>query len=327
MVHDRCHSCLFDGSTTVEEMYNKSKCKILRLYLATKQIGVSETSSDSEEGSSAIPLPKLGDPSPTSRQSSTESLPDVIRRKSRRLRSRSEKSGMNTGLQNNNSSPDTDELTKVYLNTGTKEDEIPILFESSDTEIEFGPIDGSPIFQTLEETVVFDPLSTETITSLLQGPELLDEPQPTHSSLPSPSPHSPRSPTPPVEDSTVITLHRSNIQQDMIAVFMDPAIVDVSIKVRFVDELGADNQGLSREAYSAFWKEFFLTCTCGEDERVPALFLDYGKDEWEAVGKILLKGYLDTGVYPLQLSFTFSVALINGESAVSSDILIKSLRI
>ena len=54
-----------------------------------------------------------------------------------------------------------------------------------------------------------------------------------------------------------------------------------------MDEAGTDADGLSRDLYSAFWKEFFLTSACGEDERVPAIFPDYDRDKWEAVGRIL----------------------------------------
>ena len=149
---------------------------------------------------------------------------------------------------------------------------------------------------------------------------------------------SPRSPTPPPPYSphlsnqtsetgaNLITLHRSRIQPELLAVFMDPNILHAPIKVQFVDEKGADARGLSREAYSAFWRDFFLTASCGENERVPAIFPDYGQDEWEAVGRILLKGYQDTGVFPLQLSYAFSVGLINGVSTVTPDILLQSLR-
>ena len=148
----------------------------------------------------------------------------------------------------------------------------------------------------------------------------------------------PRSPTPPPEqvdlavqreynaDQKCIYLHRSSISEDMIATFKNAEIVNTPIKCRFIDEAGADAQGVSREAYSAFWKEFFLKSTCGESERVPVIFPEYGMEEWKAVGRILLKGYEDTGVYPIQLSYAFSVAVIQGESKVTSEILFDSFR-
>ena len=96
--------------------------------------------------------------------------------------------------------------------------------------------------------------------------EEMKTPRPTTSSA---RPYtSPRAPTPPTDNDTYINIHRSNIQREMIAMFMDPSILDAAIKVRFVDEAGADADGLSRDAYSAFWKELFLTSACGEDERV-----------------------------------------------------------
>ena len=137
----------------------------------------------------------------------------------------------------------------------------------------------------------------------------------------------PRSPTPPPEGNgptTIISIHRSSIQTDLIAVFMDPSIIYVQIKVRFIDESGAE--GVSRDAYSGFWNEFFLTSSCGEQERVPLIFPEYGRDEWQAVGRILLQGYIDCGIYPLQLSQAFSMAMIHGELSMSSDMLIESFR-
>ena len=90
---------------------------------------------------------------------------------------------------------------------------------------------------------------------------------------------SPRAPTPPTDNDTYINIHRSNIQREMIGMFMDPSMLDAPIKVRFMDEAGAGADGLSRDAYSAFWKEFFLTSACGDNEMVPDVFPDYGRDE------------------------------------------------
>jgi hypothetical protein len=112
----------------------------------------------------------------------------------------------------------------------------------------------------------------------------------------------------------------------MVAAFKDPDIYSTPLKFHFVDEVGADAKGVSRDAYSAFWKEFFLRSSCGEAERVPCIFPEYGKDEWEAVGRILLKGYVDTHVFPIQLSCAFSVALICGESQLTPAILLDSYR-
>ena len=170
---------------------------------------------------------------------------------------------------------------------------------SSDNEIQFCKIDESGLID-FDDTLLF--VSSEVNISSASNETCPDPPvQGTARELTPDS--SPRSPTPPPTYSphfsnppsengaNFITLHRSRIQPELIAVFMDPNILHAPIKVQFVDEKGADARGLSREAYSAFWKEFFLTASCGESERVPAIFPDYGKDEWEAVGRILLEEF------------------------------------
>lgn len=148
---------------------------------------------------------------------------------------------------------------------------------------------------------------------------------PPHEEIPPRSPTPPPE-TPPVRNATIVGLHRSRIQDEILSLFMDPSIITMNIKIQFIDEKGSDAQGVSRDAYSAFWKEFFSTSACGEDERVPSIFPEYGQDEWQAVGRILLKGYTDCGIYPLQLSQAFSVAVIHGELNVSSDMLVESFR-
>ena len=63
----------------------------------------------------------------------------------------------------------------------------------------------------------------------------------------------------------------------------------------------------------------------GENERVPFVRHDYQRDEWEAVARILVKGYLSCQYLPLLLSPTFLVYLFWGESVITSPMLLKSL--
>lgn len=62
----------------------------------------------------------------------------------------------------------------------------------------------------------------------------------------------------------------------------------------------------------------------GEVELVPALQPEYGREEWEAIGRILLKGYKDHGFFPIKLSLAFTVCLIFGENKVTTEMLIES---
>ena len=83
---------------------------------------------------------------------------------------------------------------------------------------------------------------------------------------------------------------------DMIQIFKDPSIMSTAIKVVVInsfgkEELGIDDGGVLRDVLSAFWSSFYDSCTVGEDERVPVVRHDFKQDEWEAIARILVKGY------------------------------------
>lgn len=122
----------------------------------------------------------------------------------------------------------------------------------------------------------------------------------------------------------VLRLCRVNIIHDMVEQFKDASVVEANLSIFFVDECGIDASGVARDAYSGFWEAFFLNCADGETEYVPALQPEYGKEEWEAVGRILLKGYKDHGFFPVKLSLAFVVCLLHGECEVTPDMLIES---
>ena len=118
-----------------------------------------------------------------------------------------------------------------------------------------------------------------------------------------------------------ITLHRTVLWNEMIQYFKSEDIINMAIKFRFIDELGHDADGVSRDAYTAFWERFFLSNADGETRRVPVLSNDLGQEEWESIGRILVKGYKDHKYFPTTFAPAFCVALIHGENSVSPDVL------
>jgi len=108
------------------------------------------------------------------------------------------------------------------------------------------------------------------------------------------SPVSPRSPTPPVYDEvfkSTIRIHRSNVLNEMVSYFKTPGIIDTPLSFTFVNEIGSDVSGISREAYSLFWKDFFCSNADGERSRVPVINSQWGAQEWESVGGYFGKGF------------------------------------
>ncbi|KAJ8048025.1 hypothetical protein HOLleu_00181 [Holothuria leucospilota] len=94
--------------------------------------------------------------------------------------------------------------------------------------------------------------------------------------------------------------------------------------LRFIDERGVDSGGVSRDVYSAFWIELFEGSAQGCNQRVPCIRNDMGWKDWEAVGRVLAKGFVDHGFFPVHLCKAFVMACLDGPDSVSEDILVTS---
>ncbi|XP_046877352.1 uncharacterized protein LOC124468585 isoform X1 [Hypomesus transpacificus] len=179
-----------------------------------------------------------------------------------------------------------------------------------DSEVQFGPIsdyDGDD----QDYTLPWNPhdLTTTQHSSLNDGPVLLNS--------------IPASPEKNEKEVQYVKLRRVSIVQDVLNVFMDPKVLTVNLKMELKNERAVDSDGVSREVYSAFWEHFLEQCE-GEDERVPRLQPDYSEKEWQAVGRVWLKGYLDHNILPIRLSPAFILACCQGVSSVDEELLMMS---
>ena len=122
-----------------------------------------------------------------------------------------------------------------------------------------------------------------------------------------------------------IKLHRVNLLEEMRDQFKNSGLLKHQLKFTYIDEKGADVDGVSRDVYAAFWTELLDHTAEGEDLRVLSLCPKWQEEEWKSIGRILLKGFQDHGYFPCRLSPAFIVAFIFGESEVSDDVLFESL--
>lgn len=122
-----------------------------------------------------------------------------------------------------------------------------------------------------------------------------------------------------------IKLHRANLVDEMIGQFKNEAIFSYHLKYSFFNERGADANGLARDVYAAFWSDFLDCAAEGAEMKVPTLSPRWQEEEWKAVGRILAKGFMDQGYFPLRFAPAFTTALIFGEHAVSAELLFESL--
>ncbi|KAJ8307409.1 hypothetical protein KUTeg_015493 [Tegillarca granosa] len=123
-------------------------------------------------------------------------------------------------------------------------------------------------------------------------------------------------------DKHTITIHRVNILEEMVSNFKTKEILDLNVSFTYVGEAGSDQNRVSREAYTAFWNEFFLGDAEGEESKVPAINAKWQEEEWMSVGRIIFKGFVDHA--KLKLNFAFVVALVHGEEYVNSEIMLES---
>ena len=89
----------------------------------------------------------------------------------------------------------------------------------------------------------------------------------------------------------------------------------MNIKFIFINPLGEEEgvgSGVSREIYSSFWKEVSKSLLIGESERVPYVRHDMFTSEWQAVGIILVKGFIDTRYFPTIISQSFIQYILFG---------------
>ena len=115
----------------------------------------------------------------------------------------------------------------------------------------------------------------------------------------------------------------------MVDIFKDESVMECAIKIVMINssgkqELGVDNRGVFCDALSAFWSQFYDSCTVGEQERVPVVRHDFQVLEWRAIARILVKGYEDAKVFPIKLSKVFVSTVLFDEEVITNDLMLES---
>lgn len=225
---------MIDETITVGEMYELLKMGVLRFYLFTKtQIDVGEE--DDELGQSNVIMDELNDVHERDEQLQTE--------------------------------------TDAFLDI---------------SEVVIGPNVGEPIASQLNDTLPYQPvlqidddlsitsvtlpitsldLFTLDITSRIDSSSMLP---PTNTTDITPELAS----TGDVASSTTtitVKLHRVNLLEEVIGQFKDEILLKHNLRYTYIDEKGADVDGISRDVYAAFWTELMDHTAEGEDLRVPSL--------------------------------------------------------
>ncbi|KAF6729949.1 hypothetical protein FQA47_008711 [Oryzias melastigma] len=360
-IRDFSHKIVPPGCT-VNELYEQTKIKMLRIYLCTqkkdedspKDVVLSDTSSDFEP-SEDRPVKtrrkqrravrrhirkyarKTGGDQLDPKSSDSDSSPRVLMENRGQGGESSDQSRPHSELnyiEILHSSPPDDAGNNLHQPTsshGVEDDCLILAFseEAEQLDDDSNPHLAQAINASLEDfEIQFGPHSGDDGASL-------DSTLPWNPETPNTYQHSTLSEgagssnnnqvfqTQPVKDIRYVTVRRINVVQDLIAVFMDPEVLSTELKMDLKNEKAYDSDGVSREVYSAFWELFLEQCE-GEEERVPRLQPEFTQEHWKAVGRIWLKGYQDHGIIPIHLSPASVLACCQGVSSVDEELLMMS---
>eukprot|EP00112_Aurelia_sp_Birch-Aquarium-sp1_P011005 Seg2324.3 transcript_id=Seg2324.3/GoldUCD/mRNA.D3Y31 product="hypothetical protein" protein_id=Seg2324.3/GoldUCD/D3Y31 len=100
------------------------------------------------------------------------------------------------------------------------------------------------------------------------------------------------------------------------------------LQVTLVNTFGRDEEGLgsgpSREVFAFFWKEAYNSLLLGEQKRVSYIRHDYTREKWEAIARILVKGFTEVSYFPFMFSKPFLASCLYGKKSVDERMLIDS---
>ena len=126
-----------------------------------------------------------------------------------------------------------------------------------------------------------------------------------------------------------VTLHRLQIEKEVIELFQDPLIQCYDLDITLIDVRGENETGegigVTREVFHLFFKEFLPSNTVGCREKVPFIRHDMSKNEWSAIARILIY-CLKIDYFPLTLSPSFVIATLFGEEYVTNAMLLQSFK-
>ena len=107
-----------------------------------------------------------------------------------------------------------------------------------------------------------------------------------------------------------VRIRRMLIINDMVKEFKDPKIVTDTQKMVLVNSRGEEEEddefgGVFRDALSSFWAELLKGHVVGEREIVPSIRHNFSLQDWQSVGRILVKRYKNLKYFLLSLSKSF----------------------
>lgn len=128
----------------------------------------------------------------------------------------------------------------------------------------------------------------------------------------------------------LIRVHRSRMLAEVLQLYHHDAQLPLRpVKVEFIDELGDDVGGLTKDLFTSLWVQILQQYFAGESAVVPYLPLYKHMDcrqHFRAIGHILAHTVALLKIIPARLSRCFLLCLSLGPSQITDDLLLSDFR-
>ncbi|XP_076842446.1 uncharacterized protein LOC143487027 [Brachyhypopomus gauderio] len=317
-----------NSTDTVNQLYEKSKVRLLRLYLCTKkrseqdlQSTVDLTGSDEEQNDQRFDENLDLEVVIGAAEDDGVSLDDTVPWETPDDPPSKAEFKISQSQMPEDAVPEIlqFEVNRPYL----PEDLIPVVREH---EVNQPQIPGDHVPAILEltmfqqpqtqaalNTTVMPPVHATAVSEVMMIQQMPNDFVPIGQEQQTPADAEPATAT--------LIIRRGHCLLDMIHAFKNPAILHtkVFVKMRLLNGQFEEGEGIGvlRDCLTEFWTEFYERCTLGMDVKVPFIRHDYQFDEWQAIGRIFVVGWFQAGYFPVQLATPFLEEVLYGTATSS----------
>jgi hypothetical protein len=122
-----------------------------------------------------------------------------------------------------------------------------------------------------------------------------------------------------LERMPTITIERNTIVPTLLELYKTNSLSLKFVNFIIKNELAQDLDGVKREIYSIFWDEITSLYFEGGKSVVLRVGPDVTDELCTILGRAIIHTFLITGIWPIQISKLFSIAILVGEESLTND--------
>jgi len=120
-----------------------------------------------------------------------------------------------------------------------------------------------------------------------------------------------------------VCLRRALLRDDMIELFSDPTMININLDATVIGNDGNPVEGtrvrVVREVLTSFWQLVHHSLTVRTQEKVPCIWHELQKTQWEAIACIIVYSVKRYNYFPIFLLCAVIASVLFGEENVSNS--------